>query len=286
MHNNSTNNLPGPGLTYLENDAVLKVSGADAMSFLQGQLSQDLQNIEIGAAKLAGLSNPKGRLIATLYIYREKENSFYLILPNGLLKTVKTHLQKYIMRSKVNIEEAQELNLYGSWGESANESIESLASFQLAKHCDLTIHVSDKKSDNEFSEVDEWNKQKILKGIPDVRTETSEHFVAQMLNLDLLDAISFSKGCYTGQEIIARMQHLGRIKRRVLTLKLDNGIALGEKLVIADQTLGEVVNIVKLENKYLALVCVQLDKLNNLTSVDKPEIITSSYSIPEMTTLV
>jgi len=77
----------------------------------------------------------------------------------------------------------------------------------------------------------------------------------------LIDGISFSKGCYTGQEIIARMQHLGRIKRRMLAFEVDASLAIGDKLEFDGESLGQVVNFVETNEKKLALVCVQLDKL-------------------------
>ena len=108
----------------------------------------------------------------------------------------------------------------------------------------------------------EWHFEKIQQGIPDISPETQEHFVAQMLNLDRLNGISFDKGCYTGQEIIARMQHLGRIKRRMLLLTISEAHKPGDKIQLGEKNIGEIVNVSNLGSLHLALAVMQMDQLN------------------------
>lgn len=262
-------------ITKLDKNTLLEVKGPDAITFLQGQLSQDISSLKIGDAKWFGLSNAKGRLLAVGQIFRSGDDQYWLVLPRGIAESIQAILLRYKFRSKVEFTRRDDLNIYASWGDN---DVESQHQYNLLAETDHRILISEDLIETNESE-EAWTEQKILNGLPDVFPETQERFVAQMLNLDLIDGISFSKGCYTGQEIIARMQHLGRIKRRMLALELDEELQLGEKWEIAGQKLGEVVNVVKSDGKYLALVCVQLDKMKG-----NPISFEFQYSLPEMIT--
>ena len=262
----------------LVNTQVLELKGADAQIFLQGQLSQDISKILIGSASIAGLSNPKGRLIAICHVYKVNEESFWLVLPRSMRETAYTQLRKYIMRSKVTLSQRDDLTLYG-YQTNLNNSFEE--AFHLSDYCDLNIGINSKPLQGiESADEAQWNQLKVLSGIPDIFPETQEHFVAQMLNLDLLNGISFNKGCYTGQEIIARMQHLGRVKRRMLLVELDGELEIGDKLILDEKSIGEVVNTTIIDSQVLALICMQLDKMEKLPV--KPKLLKMKYLIPEL----
>jgi folate-binding protein YgfZ len=155
-----------------ESRASVAFGGPDAAKFLQGQLSADIEALQVGDHTLAGLHNPQGRVIALLTISRNSAEDFVATLPGELADAVVNRLKKYVLRSKVRIHPG------GDAG-----TIDALAAVRA--------------------------------GIPEVYAATSESFVAQMLNLDLLGAIAFDKGCYTGQEVIARAHYRGRVKRRM-----------------------------------------------------------------------
>jgi folate-binding protein YgfZ len=155
--------------------SVIAIGGPQAAPFLQGQLSADMERLAVGARVLTGLHNPQGRVIALLDIERSSAEEFLALLPAGLAGTVAARLRKYVLRAKVRIEEATP---------AADAPRKSAL-------------------------------QQVRDGIPQVYAATSEAFVAQMLNLDLLGAIAFDKGCYTGQEVIARAHYRGRVKRRM-----------------------------------------------------------------------
>jgi folate-binding protein YgfZ len=157
--------------------AVLAFRGPDAAKFLQGQLSADTEKLGIGASTLAGLHNPQGRVFALLHVTRVSPEEILAALPAELADPVAQRLRKYVLRSKVRIDRVDA----GSQAGSAPRS-----------------------------QLDD-----IRQGLPQVYLATSEAFVAQMLNLDLLGAIAFDKGCYTGQEVIARAHYRGKVKRRM-----------------------------------------------------------------------
>jgi folate-binding protein YgfZ len=162
---------------------VLAFRGPDAAKFLQGQLSADTEQLEPGKNTLAGLHNPQGRVIALLDVTRASPEEFLATLPLELLDPVAQRLRKYLLRSKVRIEVLD-------------------ASGAMPGKQDLAD---------------------VRAGVPQVYAATSESFVAQMLNLDLLGAIAFDKGCYTGQEVIARAHYRGKVKRRMQRWRIDGG---------------------------------------------------------------
>jgi folate-binding protein YgfZ len=191
---------------------VLAFRGADAARFLQGQLSADVEKLEPGASTLAGLHNPQGRVIALLALLRTNPEEVLAVLPRELVAAVEQKLRKYILRSKVRIEDpSNTLRVLGcANGPAPNEGISQLRWGDrrlLLAPTDFPIDAGQSRAD--------WERLDIAEGLPQVYTATSEAFVAQMLNLDLLGAIAFDKGCYTGQEVIARAHYRGRVKRRL-----------------------------------------------------------------------
>lgn len=157
---------------------ILAFRGPDAARFLQGQVSADTEKLEPGKSTLAGLHNPQGRVIALLAITRMAPEEFLAAVPAELAGKVAQILRKYVLRAKVKIEDVSAAQAAGA-------------------------------------ATDASNLEDVRQGLPQVYAATSEVFVAQMLNLDLLGAIAFDKGCYTGQEVVARAHYRGRVKRRM-----------------------------------------------------------------------
>ena len=194
---------------------MLAFRGADAARFLQGQLSADVEKLDIGASTLSGLHSAQGRTLAILALLRTAGDEILAVLPRELVNVVELRLRKYILRAKVRIEDVSEtLRVIGSSG-SAGSADETA---QLAWG-DRRVLLLPATRVAEFGstarELADWERADIRCGLPQVYTSTSEAFVAQMLNLDLLGAIAFDKGCYTGQEVIARAHYRGRVKRRL-----------------------------------------------------------------------
>ena len=194
---------------------VLAFRGIDATKFLQGQVSANVEGLGEGASTLAGLHNPQGRVIALLGVVRVSAEQFFAVLPRELAPVVAQRLRKFVLRSKVIIEEVSDIYcVLGSdaapppgiaavgWGTRRQllAPKDRLGEFDLADAAASLAH---------------WQLADIAEGLPQVSPAISEAFVAQMLNLDLLGAIAFDKGCYTGQEVIARAHYRGRVKRRM-----------------------------------------------------------------------
>ena len=222
-------------LAYL---SVLRFSGADALAFLQGQVSNDTRRLADGLPLLSAYSSAQGRVVAVLHLLPHS-SGVMAILPRELALPTLERLRKFVLRAKVKIEDlSDQYSVAGAHDASALEpglcpwpglltwSVRESPSraWPMARKArrratGWCVGASGVRGgvSGDTAEL-AWRLADIRAGMPQVYAATSEQFVAQMLNLDLLDAISFTKGCYTGQEIIARTQHLGRIKRRLSRL--------------------------------------------------------------------
>jgi len=220
---------------------AIRVQGADAVKFLQGQLSNDIAKLTEGTSLLAGLHNAQGRTIALLRLVLVGPDEIVGILPRELAGTVAARLSKFVLRSKAKISEASaqyaiagvEAGAPQSWSgavvgatrREADGSLSVCAGLSPLRWLALRPAAADAahdtpagSSDSTHSASEErehWRALDIADGVPQVYAATSEAFVAQMLNLDVAGGISFEKGCYTGQEVIARAHYRGKVKRRM-----------------------------------------------------------------------
>jgi folate-binding protein YgfZ len=225
---------------------VLRARGPDALSFLQGQLSNDLTLLSSERALLAGYHNPQGRVIALLRALQLAPGDLLALLPRELVATVIARLSKFILRAKVKlVDDSQSWWITGLLagadgdpaGNTGNPAAASLVA-ALPAAVDSVAHIADAVAvqvarqparwlllapatgspltdPGTAAAPQIWRGAAIAAGEPQVYAATSEEFVAQMLNLDALGAIAFDKGCYTGQEVIARAHYRGRVKRRL-----------------------------------------------------------------------
>jgi tRNA-modifying protein YgfZ len=254
-------------LTHL---GALRFAGVDALSFLQGQVSNDTQQLARGVPVLAAYSTAQGRVLALIYLLPHS-SGVVAILPREILLPTMERMRKFILRAKVRIEDAADLVVAGGFatpGTSAgyieHDGIgtaplgHDASRFWIIGPLEKIPASADAAAASRFEE--EWRLADIRAGLPQVYAATSEAFVAQMLNLDLLDGISFTKGCYTGQEIIARTQHLGRIKRRLYRLALPDGSwSVGQALRLADGRQGRLTEVVKSGGRTEALAVLSME---------------------------
>jgi folate-binding protein YgfZ len=199
----------------LEDFGALRFRGADARGFLQGQLSNDVQRLVPGAILLAGLHTAHGRTVALLWLAAGADGDILALLPLELAATVAAHLRRYLLRAKLTIsDESAQLRIFGLY--PCVQPLPERESWTLAPDRSLLIQaVADRAPPGAPLSRTQWRALDIAAGMPQVYAATSAQFVAQMLNLDCIDAVSFSKGCYTGQEVIARAHYRGRVKRRL-----------------------------------------------------------------------
>lgn len=198
---------------------VLTVSGPERAAFLQGQLTQDVGLARADSTLLCGWTDARGRLLYAGHLFAlgtGADAPLTLLVPESLAGSLLKRMQMFVLRAKVQIA-LSELAVYGLYAEGKQISTGQ----QLRILHDGTRHLlpgpaaPDAVDDSQQARND-WLLADIRAGIPDIGTATSGEFLPQMINLDLLNAISFSKGCYTGQEIVARTKYLGRVKRRML----------------------------------------------------------------------
>jgi folate-binding protein YgfZ len=217
-------------VTALPGLSLIRVDGPDAATFLQGQLTQDMQRAADGHTLLAACNTPQGRVVAVLRL-RQTADGIWALTSNDVADTVVAHLRRYVLRAKVKIAMAADATIHASTRASQSESVPAAAGdavvFAWTLERQVVVRPATAELVHQYQHDDAgwsaWLAADIADGLPHVTADTSGHFVAQMLNLDVLDAISFKKGCYTGQEIIARTQNLGRIKRRLLRYRVESG---------------------------------------------------------------
>ncbi|MGH8186131.1 MAG: YgfZ/GcvT domain-containing protein [Steroidobacteraceae bacterium] len=205
---------------------TILVSGAGARTFLQGQLSTDLASLTAQRALLASCNSAQGRVQAIMWVVERREG-IALVLPAAMVETIAMRLRKYVLRSKVTIDpatarlrvaaiEPTALPAGVSLGESGTSHEHDGTSYIRLPGHELILALTAESADVDPARELQWQLEGIRAGLPQVYPATHEAFVAQMLNLDLVGGISFEKGCYTGQEIIARTHFRGAIKRRML----------------------------------------------------------------------
>jgi folate-binding protein YgfZ len=239
--------MPELALTRLDDLAVIAVRGTDAVPFLQGQLSQDLEGIADGGATLAGLHNPQGRCLAVLRLLRICADQWLLILPAELAQPVRQLLARYVLRARVKIEDADAVwRIYGITGPDAAAAASTRLSLPMDATGTRQMIVAPRQEpppDGDAVTRELWRLDDIAAGVPEILGATSGAFVAQMLNLDLLGAISFDKGCYTGQEVIARAHYRGQVKRRMQRFVTGSTAVLapGTRLQLQDGRQAQVV---------------------------------------------
>jgi tRNA-modifying protein YgfZ len=223
--------LSASKLLPLDSLGVLRARGADTVAFLQGQLSNDLARLSPACSLLAGYHNPQGRVIAVLRLVHLAGDDMLAILPRELVAPVMQRLAKFVLRAKVKLADESALwVIAGLPGVAAHlpelppeadraMRVDGSIVVRLAGASPRALVVSCTAErlalDGSTALAAQWQRVAIAAGEPQVYAATSEEFVAQMLNLDVLGAIAFDKGCYTGQEVIARAHYRGRIKRRM-----------------------------------------------------------------------
>jgi len=301
---------------------LISVSGDDASDFLQGQLTNDIRDVSPQHSQLSAYCTPKGRVLSNFRIFK-RNDIFYIRLPRSQLEETMKRLRMFVLMSKVNFEDNSDTLVH--IGVSGPTAIEQLSTHikdlpdqvDDATQCDGYTIIKLAGLHPRFEIVGEleditnlWNKLdvhaaavgagpwallNILAGIPTIYPETSEAFVPQMINMQIINGVSFQKGCYTGQEVVARMQYLGKLKRQMyrVYVKTNKEVKAGDTLFSANSTsaqgTGTIVDAQPdvVEGGYEALAVINISDAENsklqLHDGNGPEIELRKlpYSFPE-----
>jgi hypothetical protein len=253
----------------LSQRSLLRISGSDSEMFLQNQLSNDIKKLENSKIQFNAFCQHQGKIVALFWVMRSN-GSFLLSCPDNLAEKVITRLQMFIIMSDVVIEDiSEQYNQIGLINESHSNA------YSINKALSLLIvssgEVIEEINDNDY----EWKKACIDFQIPEVVIGTSEKFVPQMLNLDIDEVgVSFSKGCYPGQEVVARLHYLGEAKRRLFSFKSESEMQVGDNLYCASSNTakargtrykgsGIVVSKVKYNSLFYGLATLDTDLKDN-----------------------
>ena len=276
----------GSVISLLSSFSLIHVSGEDAQTFLQGQLSSDIRELTGANGQFSSYSTAKGRVLASCLLWKFGSD-YYILLSADIAQAICKRLSMFIMRSRVTIMLSPGHVLIGLNGPHADAwlgaQLESLpvAPLSLVSAAEGALclrlpggalllalesgQAAKWQSPDPGSLAvigpEAWSLLDIGAGIPWVEQNTQEQFVAQMINMDVIGGVSFSKGCYSGQEIIARTRYLGKIKRRMYRVQFSREAKSGDALycpATGEQAIGMLVNIARDENaQYTALAVVQ-----------------------------
>ena len=212
-------------IAKLDQYGLLHVAGGDARAFLHAQLTNDVENLAPGQARYAGWCSAKGRLLATFLVVPGADG-FLLQLSRDLAPLVAKRLSMFILRSKVKLLDVTALwAQYGLWGPGAADPLsvsESDGSITVRIAPDRSLVLVAEPSGSRYSPdaaSGDWALAEVRAGRPLINQPTQDQFVPQMVNYELSGGVDFKKGCYPGQEIVARAQYRGAVKRRMYRLR-------------------------------------------------------------------
>lgn len=258
-------------LCPLTDFAILGVKGPESHKFLQGQATCDTDQVTPSASRLGAHCNPKGRMISNFRAFNLSEQTLGLRLHRDVLPVLQQSLAKYIVFSKAELVDlSEQYQVTGLYGEDLFTQLDSLLDIQLKETNQAAtnahgsfIRLDDKRAEcwlspdqaqqlkNTLGEIllegsqDDWLLSAIRAGFGEVYPQTQSEWIPQMLNYqtDAINGVNFEKGCYTGQEIVARMQYLGKLKRHMYRFSCPQRPTPGQELYsqAAKQSIGEVV---------------------------------------------
>ena len=223
--------FPACSLTDLSHFGLIRASGGDLRDFLQGQLTNDIHLVTPELAQLSSYCSPKGRMLGSFWIF-QRGDDLYLQLPADRLEAIMKRLRMFVMRSDVALEATgDELLPFAPADDKGCVTRDAITVLRLpgdrprfevlGPTTQLSALWSEIATSAQQTGPDFWRLMDIRAGLPNVFEDTVEAFVPQMANMQLVDGVSFTKGCYTGQEVVARMQYLGKLKRRMYRARID-----------------------------------------------------------------
>jgi folate-binding protein YgfZ len=288
------------GAVRLASWGVIRAAGADAASFLHGQLTQDVQRLGRDEARLAGYCSAKGRLLASFVVWRASADELLLACSADLLSTTLKRLSMYVLRAKCKLSDASAgVPLWGLAGRAAagvapwrcepGDAHSARIGLPAGDGVARALWAGAAPPDVPSLDDAAWQWLEVGAGVPRVTAATAERFVPQMVNLELVGGVDFQKGCYPGQEIVARSQYRGTLKRRAFVFASPMAATPGQELfhdTDPAQPAGMVVNAASLGGRHRLLAEVKLAALQGgalrLGAADGPSLEASPmpYAVP------
>lgn len=303
---------PSAHRVQLHQSRLLLIKGPDATKFLQGQVTCDLRELVAPTTRIGAQCNPKGRILLSFRALQLDAETIALRVPSSMMEKAKSSLGKYIVFSKAKLHEGDDYVLFGLYGEGARSAAEAIFNslpsendgwiekdgnilIQLAPdrfECWITsadpTGLAQQLANCSIGHQNEWDLLNIRAGIADIYPETFELFTPQEINYQLVNGISFRKGCYTGQEIVARLHYRGKLKRHMyrFAVNADQLPLPGAVLVNATtrKACGHLVNAAFSSSNQIevlaSLLDEQLDQVRLETSAEIFSLLPLPYAIP------
>ena len=236
------------GVTPLTHLGIIRVEGEDAASFLQGQLTQDFSLLGLSEARLAAYCTPKGRMQASFIGFKRGHADILLICSRDILPAVLKRLSMFVLRAKAKLRDATaEFELYGLAGQALDAAAPGLQApwsrVDVGNACVVRLYPADGQPRalwvapagepapaGAVLDPQLWRWGEVRSGIADITAPVVEAFVPQMLNYESVGGVNFKKGCYPGQEVVARSQFRGTLKRRAYLAHADSPLQAGQEI--------------------------------------------------------
>jgi len=299
---------------------LILAEGPDAGSFLQGQLTNDVLLLPSGQSRFSGYCSAKGRLLASFIVLKISSDKFLLVCHQNLIAATVKRLSMFVLRAKVKLTDASaDFQVLGYLGQAAADispALVAAAPWHVIQHAEsyfiqlhpgktttgklarvLQISQNSTSDDTPLKTApapsissQDWQLAEVLSGISMVQTESSEAFVPQMLNYESVEGVSFKKGCYPGQEVVARSQFRGTLKRRAFVVSCSEPMHVGQEVFSADdkeQACGVVSSAAKFEPagshkaQWWGIASLQLSALQNALHLGQAEgAVMQAYALP------
>jgi hypothetical protein len=267
------------GVVRLPDWGVIRVQGADGARFLHSQLTQDIESLAEGQARLAGYCSAKGRLLASLVVWREDAETLLLACSADLLQPTLKRLSMFVLRAKAKLSDASDsLSLYGIAGPSPQVPDQVWQVVRgdgtgairlpdaLGQPRALWCTPASQAPGGDALAPEAWAWLEVMSGVPRITSPTVEQFVPQMINFEAVGGVNFRKGCYPGQEVVARSQYRGTLKRRMFAFRCEAPAQPGQEIFHSadlSQPAGMVVNAASWNGQHALLAEVKLNALDS-----------------------